>query len=66
VSVCLIRGYRVFTFFVVQDEMTLLMFAAENGASMETIQLLLDSGAKASINYRDLVAHLRFNLELWM
>jgi hypothetical protein len=42
------------------------MIAAGNGASVEIMQLLLDSGAKASINNKDWVAHLRFNLELWM
>jgi hypothetical protein len=42
------------------------MVAAGVGASMETIQLLLDSGAARSINTEDWVAHLHFNLDLWM
>jgi hypothetical protein len=37
------------------------MIAAEAGASKETMQLLLDSGAKASINDKDMVAHFHFN-----
>jgi hypothetical protein len=35
------------------------MIAAEGGASMETMQLLLDSGAKASINDYNEVVYLR-------
>jgi predicted ATP-dependent Lon-type protease len=63
-SACLRQVYSIFTSFVAQDGKTMLMIASVDGVSKETIQLLLDSGAKASIN--DRVAHLRFNLELWM
>jgi hypothetical protein len=38
--------------------MTVLMVAAEEGASIETMQLLLDSGAAASINDKGKVALL--------
>jgi ankyrin repeat protein len=58
--------YR-FTYFVVQYGKTVLMIAAGNQASVETMQLLLDSGAATSINAKEgEVTHLRFNLELWM
>jgi hypothetical protein len=55
--VCYNNNYSITPFFA-QDRGTVLMIAAEKGASMETMQLLMDSGAKASINYRDLVALL--------
>jgi hypothetical protein len=51
-----------FTPFVAQTGRTVLMVAAQGGASMETMQLLLDSGAKASINDYDEVAHFHFNI----
>jgi ankyrin repeat protein len=66
VSACLQGGYLVFTFFVVQDEKTVLMIAAQDGASIETMQLLLDSGAVISINAQDKVVLLCFNIQLWI
>jgi hypothetical protein len=53
VSVCLLRVYSIFTPFVVQDERTVLMITAIYGASIETMHLLLDSGAAPSINNKD-------------
>jgi hypothetical protein len=41
------------------------MIAAGSQASVETMQLLLDSGTATSINDKEgEVTHLRFNLEL--
>jgi hypothetical protein len=62
VSACLLQVYSIFTSFVVQAGWTVLMFAAGAGASIETIQLLLDSGASASIN--DTPRPVCFHLEL--
>jgi hypothetical protein len=50
VSACLLQEYSIFTSFGVQDKSTMLMGAVGAGASIETMQLLLDSGAKAGIN----------------
>jgi hypothetical protein len=44
---------------------TVLMSAVIKDVSVETMQLLLDSGAATSINAKEgEVTHLRFNLEL--
>jgi hypothetical protein len=56
------KSCLAFTPFVVQSGETVVMFAARQGASMETMQLLLDSGAKASINTKDGVENLRSHL----
>jgi hypothetical protein len=40
------------------------MFAVTNDVRVETMQLLLDSGAATSINAKGEVTHLCFNLEL--
>jgi hypothetical protein len=59
VSACLLQEYSIFTSFVVQrGGRTVLMVAAGAGASIETMQLLLDSGGAASINNKDKVAPL--------
>jgi hypothetical protein len=58
------KNHITFTYYVVQNGKTVLMIAAGNRASVETMQLLLDSGAATSINAKDNVTHLRFNLEL--
>jgi hypothetical protein len=42
------------------------MFAVTKDVSVETMQLLLDSGAATRINARAKVTDLRFNLELCM
>jgi hypothetical protein len=55
-SACLLRVYSIFTSFVVQDGMTVLMIAANKGACMESMELLLDSGAAPTINNKDKVA----------
>jgi hypothetical protein len=41
-----------------------LLIAAGAGVTKETMQLLLDSGAKASNNDTDVVVLLRFNLAM--
>jgi hypothetical protein len=43
---------------------TVLMSAVIKDVSVETMQLLLDSGAATSINASDAVPSLRFNLVL--
>jgi hypothetical protein len=40
------------------------MNAASVGASIETMQLLLDSGAATSVNDNDMVSFLCFNLAM--
>jgi hypothetical protein len=49
-----------------QNGETVLMSAVIKDVSVETMQLLLDSGAATSINASDKVPPLRFNLELCM
>jgi hypothetical protein len=55
------KEFLTFTPFFVQEGRTVLMHAAgkKGGASIEIMQLLLDSGAAASINDHARVAHLR-------
>jgi ankyrin repeat protein len=59
------ESYITFTNFVVQMRNTVLMFAVTKDVRVETMQLLLDSGAATSINAKDHVTHLCFNLELF-
>jgi ankyrin repeat protein len=48
----------------VQGGRTVLMIAAGKGASTETMQLLLDSGAAPTINAKTMVTHLCFHLSV--
>jgi hypothetical protein len=63
------ENHLIITPFVVQSGKTVLMLAAEmlgfaapGSARIETMQLLLKSGAAASINDKDEVAHLSSHL----
>jgi hypothetical protein len=56
-DICYVE-YLTFTPFFVQTGLTVLMFAANGRAGIKTMQLLLDSGAAASINAQDKVALL--------
>jgi hypothetical protein len=58
------ESYLTFMYFVVQNGKTVLMFAVTKDVRVETMQLLLDSGAATSINAKGEVTHLCFNLEL--
>jgi ankyrin repeat protein len=58
--------YLTFTPFLVQNGQTVLMMAAVARASKEIMELLLDSGAGRSINAKDRVSYVPFNLKWCM